>query len=147
MAQRSLFYRWFGFGKTPAKYLELLELEDVIYHEEGLAGHVTMKEIRAPGRRHSWKRNWFTGSIVITRKTFAIFNHFRSLVYVLIDHEKFTDLEIHLDGERLQVDFDAGDFMENWTGSVSVQIKIPYASKLNAVLEQAVSKNSGAVNG
>ena len=122
--KKSLFYRLFGWGKIPKKYLPILEDEGIVLHEDGISGSITFKSFRAPGRYHSWKRNWFVGSIVITDKTFAAFSLMKPLIYVLLDQKEMLELHCTLEKENtLLITYDASAFNDKWSGTIECRFK------------------------
>jgi hypothetical protein len=64
---KPLLYRVFGVGKIPAPLMSQLQNEGIILADEGVKGSVTYRNFRAPGRRDSWRRQWFIGSIALTK--------------------------------------------------------------------------------
>ena len=128
---KTIFYRLFGIGRLPKRYASTLRREGIVLLEEGIGGTVTLKHFKAPGRRHSWKRSWFTGCLVLTEKTFAAFTLVRPLIYVpLADapHLAALDCTIEKDGVLL-ITFDASTFNEDWSGIVECRFKTPLAKQ------------------
>jgi hypothetical protein len=66
-----------------------------------------LKNLRAPSRWHSWKRNWFTGCVVLTKQTFAAFALGKPIIYVPLEHERFSELRLTIVDGVLFVGFDA----------------------------------------
>ena len=116
---RTLLYRLFGLGKVPKRILPNLEQEGIVLLDEGISGSVTFRNFRAPGRRHSWRRSWFTGSLVLTRRRFAAFAFSRPIINVPLSNNRINGLRCSLKGEtKLLVQCDASAFHEGWVGSM-----------------------------
>jgi hypothetical protein len=121
---KTLFHKLFGSGKIPKRYAPTLRAEGIVLLDEGIGGTITLKKFKAPGRRHSWKRTWFTGSVVISRRTFAAFVFAKPVVFVPLDDERFSKLHCSAEGEdKLLVAFDAAAFNDKWSGTVECRFR------------------------
>jgi hypothetical protein len=126
--KKTLLHRIFGWGKIPKKYAPTLYDEGIVLLDQGIAGSITLKKVKAPGRYHSWKRSWFTGCLVITEKTFAAFTFMKPLIYVPLDHEEFSALHFTIEADnRLLITYDASAFNEKWSGTIECRFKTPQA--------------------
>jgi hypothetical protein len=76
---KSLLLRLFGVGRIPAALMFQLQSEGIVLLDEGVKASVTYRNFSAPGKRFGWRRQWFAGSIAMTR-TLAVLrsNHQRS---------------------------------------------------------------------
>ena len=128
---KTLLYRIFGTGKVPKKYLAQIQNEGVILQDEGVGGSITFRNFRSPGRRSGWRRNWFTGSIVLTREHLLGFAFSRQIIGVAWHTEEIRQLSLSVDDpDILCVEFDASKFNEEWSGEVEVKFRTPLASRL-----------------
>ena len=128
--EKTLFYRIFGWGRVPKRYSSTLKSEGIILLDEGIGGSITFKNFRAPWRYHSWKRNWFTGCLVLTPKTFAAFSIFKPLIYIPLDWENLSKLECtRVGSEKLLIVYDASVFNEKWSGTVECRFNTSKAQK------------------
>ena len=136
---KTIFYRLFGIGRLPKRYVSILRREGIVLLEEGIGGTVTLKQFKAPGRRHSWKRSWFTGCLVITEKTFAAFTLFRPLIYVpLADAAHLVALDCTIEKKGvLLITFDASVFNEDSSGIVEYRFKTPLTKQFHDRLVKA----------
>ena len=133
---KTLLYRLFGLGKVPEKYAPRLRKEGIILIDEGIGGSVTRKRFIAPGRRHSWKKSWFFGSLVLTRQTFAAFAMTRPLVFVPLADKRLSELRCSVEeGVTLLVTYDASLFNEKSSGIVECRFR---TAKVQLFLEQLV---------
>lgn len=118
--------------------LPILETEGIALIDEGIGGSVTLRSFRAPGRWHGYKRSWFTGSLVVTGLRFAAFQFSKALINVPLDDARLGDLKCSVEGESvLRVDFDAGTFQENASGSVECRFRTPKARLFLERIESA----------
>ncbi len=125
---KTFVYRLFGIGKVPRHAREQIHEEGVVLQEEGLSGTVTFKKFRAPGRRYSWRRNWFSGSIVLTREHFLAFAFSRQVIGVAWQHPKIDELHCSVErNNRLCVAFDVAAFHEGWSGNIVIRFSTPLA--------------------
>ena len=124
---KTLLHRLFGLGKLPKRYAPTLRSEGIILLDEGIGGSITLKKLKAPGRRHSWKRSWFTGCLVLTEQTFAAFAG-KPLIFVPRSDARLSQLHCSIErGHMLLVAYDASLFNEKWSGNVECRFKTPRA--------------------
>lgn len=116
---RALLYRLFGLGRIPRRALPNLEQEGIVLLDEGIGGSITFRDFRAPGRRYSWRRSWFTGSLVFTGRRFAAFAFSKAIINVPLGDDRISELRCSLEGDvTLRVDFDPSAFHEDWSGAL-----------------------------
>ena len=136
MMSKTLLYRLFGLGKTPSKYASTLRQEGIVLVDEGIGGTVTYKQFVAPGRRHSWKKSRFSGSLVLTRQTFAAFAMTRPLVYIPLADERLPALRCSVEESVvLLVTYDASLLDKGWSGIVECRFR---TAKAQSFLEGLV---------
>lgn len=140
--KKTLLHHLFGWGKIPKRYAPTLYREGIILLDEGIGGSITLKKVRAPGRYHSWKRNWFTGCIVLTEQTFAAFALTKPLIYVPLNHDNFSEFGCTIEkGGTLFVQYDASAFNENGSGTIECRFRTSQAHVfLERLLERAASQ-------
>ncbi|MBN1584699.1 MAG: hypothetical protein JXA89_28590 [Anaerolineae bacterium] len=132
--KKTLLHRLFGWGKLPKRYASILYGEGILLLDEGIGGSITLKKFQAPGRYHSWKKSWFTGSIVLTGQTFAAFALVKPLIYVPLDREHVSKLCCIIEkGDTLLVQYDASTFNETWSGTIACRFR---TSKAQMFLER-----------
>ena len=126
---KTLLHRWFGFGRLPKAMRPILESEGILLVDEGVGGSVTFRKFRAPGRRHGYRKSWFTGSLVVTEIRFAGWVYSKPVINVPLEgpHLEKLDCELERDGAVLRVAFDAADFHDDWSGDVEVRFRTPQA--------------------
>lgn len=129
---KTLLHRLFGIGRITKPYAAILEREGMVLLDEGIGGSITLKNFKAPGRRHSWKRNWVTACLVVTHKTFAAFTPFRPVIYVpLADAAHLAALECSIEkAGMLLIAYDASPFNREWSGRVECRFKTEQAQRV-----------------
>jgi len=134
---KSLLYRILGIGKIPKEAVAQIQKEGVVLQEEGIGGSVTFRNFRGPGRRHGWKRTWFTGSIVLTREHFLAFAYSRTIIGVSWVDDKFKALKCSLESnDLLCVEFDAATFNDDWSGDMEMRFRTPLAARFVEVINR-----------
>jgi hypothetical protein len=126
---KTLLHRLFGFGSVPKAMKPILDQEGIVLLDEGIGGSITFRNFRAPGKRYGYRKNWFTGSLVITELRFAGFAFSRPVINVPLEGAHSSKLECSLEKERtiLRVAFDSADFHEDWSGAIECRFRTPKA--------------------
>lgn len=126
---KTLLHRLFGFGAVPKAMKPILEQEGIVLLDEGIGGSITFRNFRAPGKRYSYRKNWFTGSLVITELRFAGFAFSRPVINVPLEGLHLSKLDCSLEKEHaiLRVAFDSSDFHEDWSGAIECRFRTPKA--------------------
>ena len=126
---KTLLYRWFGFGRLPKPMMPILEQEGIALLEEGIGRSITFRNFRAPGKRYSYRKNWFTGSLIVTELRFAGFAFRRPVINVPLEGPYLDKLECSLEKEHavLRVAFDSSDFHDDWSGMIECRFRTPMA--------------------
>jgi hypothetical protein len=112
---KSLLYRLFGVGRIPKLIGDRLRMEGVVVADEGIAGSVTYRDFRAPGRYSSYRIQAFIGSIVITNVRLVGLMGSRFAVNVPFTDERIRQLQLSKDRDRLVIAFDASLFHADWS--------------------------------
>ena len=126
---KTLLHRLFGFGGVPEAMKPILEQEGIVLLDEGIGGSITFRNFRAPGKRYSYRKNWFTGSLVVTELRFAGFAFRRPVINVPLEGPHLDKLDCSLEKEHavLRVAFDSSDFHEDWSGMIECRFRTPMA--------------------
>ena len=109
----------------------ILEQEGVVLYEEGLSGSTTLRNFRAPGRRSSYRKSWFAGSLIVTEIRLAGFAFRRPVLNLPREREHLAKLDCTLenDGSTLRIGFDAADFHDGWTGEIELKFSTDNAPR------------------
>jgi hypothetical protein len=127
---KSLFYRLFGLGKTPAAYAAQLQAEGVVLMDEGVKGSVTYIDFHRPGKSSGWERRWFTASVALTKSRLLALNASNPIINVPLTDERLRQVRFTLeDEETLCVAFDAALFQPTWSGKVEYRFRTEQAQR------------------
>ena len=125
---KTLLHRLFGAGRIPKAMLPILQQEGIVLLDEGIGGTIIFRNFRAPGRRSAYRRNWFTGSLVLTGLRFAGFQFSKPIINVPLEDRWLNELDCSLrDETTLCVGFDSSVFHEDWSGAIEVRFTTEYA--------------------
>jgi hypothetical protein len=138
MSRKTLLHRLFGLGKLPKGARPAIDAEGIVLVDEGIGGWVKLRRFRAPGRYHSSRSSWFTGSLVITGLRFAAFAFSRPIINVPLAGERLGDLEITASDDRLVVRFEASQFNPQHSGSVEYRFRTDLARSFAEHVEAAL---------
>jgi hypothetical protein len=136
---KTLLYRLFGVGKIPPQLRATLESEDLLLIDEGIRGSVTYHDFRAPGRRSSWRRVAFSGSIALTKARLLALQYSRPAINVPLTDERIRQLRCSVEGdETLLVAFDANLFHNDWSGKIEYRFHTSQASAIFSTLQERI---------
>ena len=124
---KSLLYRLFGVGKIPKLLRDTMGIEGIVVSDEGIPGSVTYRDFRAPGKYFSWKKQAFTGSVVVTNIRLVALMYSSFAVNVPFTDERIHKLQISFEGDRLVIAFDPGVFHDDWSGTIEYRFRTPQA--------------------
>ncbi len=134
---KSLYYRLFGAWKISEPLLSQLKNEGILFFDEGVKGSVTYRNFRAPGKRTNWRRQWFTGSIVLTKLRLFGLMYSNTIVNVPLADERIRSLHYSQEGDDgFCISFDAGLFHSDWSGTIEYRFRTDQAQQLLQLLQQ-----------
>ena len=143
-ARKALLYRLFKIGRVPWRLLAALQAEGLVLLDEGLRGSVGYRSFRAPGKRFSRRREWFTGALALTRVRFAAFAYGRRLVNVPLDDPRLAEIEVRAETPgSLLAAFDAGLFHPERSGRVEIRFRTDLAATIADHLRARTSSRPG----
>lgn len=129
---KSWFYKIFGVGKIRETLLNELKGEEIIASDEGIKSTLTYINFRAPGRYSNWKRRWFSGAIILTKKRLVLQQYSQPVINILLTDERFQKIKVSLETEDgLLFEFEPHLFLENSTGNIEWRCRTPYAKIIN----------------
>jgi hypothetical protein len=127
---KALLYRLFGVGRIPKLVGDRLRMEGIVIADEGVAGSVTYRDFRAPGRYSSWRKQAFIGSVVVTNIRLVCLTQSRFAVDVPFTDERIHRLQISCERDRLLITLDAGLFHDDWSGSIEYRYRTSQAAEI-----------------
>ncbi len=133
---KSWFYKIFGAGKIRETLLNGLQGEEIIASDEGIKSTLTYKNFRAPGRYSNWKRRWFSGAIILTKKRLILQQYSQPVINLELTDARFKKIKISLETEdTLLFEFEPHLFLENSTGNIEWRCRTPDAKIINDRLQ------------
>ena len=131
----TLLYRLFGVGRIPRQWRTMLESEGLVLVDEGIAGSVTYRDFRAPGKRFAWRKVAFSGSIALTKTRLLALQYANPAINIPLDDERFEQLRISVEGEEtLLVAFDPSLFHNDWSGTMEYRFRTSQAQAFLKIL-------------
>ena len=127
---KSLLYRLFGVGRIPKLLGDRLRIEGIVVADEGIAGSVTYRDFRAPGRYSSWRKQAFIGSLVVTNIRLVALMGSRFTVDVPFTDQRIRQLRISRERDRLLIALDASLFHDDWSGTIEYRYQTSQAAEI-----------------
>src|SRR5712692_10290671 len=108
---KTLLYRLFGIGKIPEQFIATLKSEGILALDEGIKGSITYPDFRAPGKYSAWRRQWFTGSIILTQVRLVSLISLSQAIDVPLTDERIRSMRFSVEKEgNLLIAFDRSLF-------------------------------------
>jgi len=142
--RKSILYTFFRMGRLPKGMAQTLQGEGIVLLDEGIPGSITLRNFRAPGRIHGYKKTLFAGSLVVTELRFAACSFSRPVVNVLLGDPRLNLLDIKVGRRKaLIVKFDAHSFHDGWKGTVECR----FASSVADMFVEQLSESRAHAGG
>src|SRR5215831_11807709 len=102
-------YRLFGIGRIPEPLRSQLQTEGITLLDEAIKGSVTYRDFSAPGKRDLWRRQWYVGSIALTKVRLLALSGSKRIINVLLADNRIRAMRYSLEkgGAVLCIAFDA----------------------------------------
>ncbi len=121
---KTLLYRLFGIGKIPEQFMATLRSEGILAFDEGIKGSVTYRDFHAPGKYSAWRRQWFTGSIVLTQVRLVSLLSLSTAIDVPLTDERIRRMQFSVEkNDTLLVAFDPSLFHPGWSGTMEYRFR------------------------
>src|SRR5437016_1447927 len=116
---KSLLYRLFGVGKLALQFRATLESEGILFIDEGIAGSVTYRDFRAPGKRFSWRCQAFTAAIALTKVRLVALQYSNPAINIPLTDARLHQMRFSVEGDETFVAaFDPSLFHKDWSGTI-----------------------------
>ncbi len=130
-----MLYRLLGIGAISKKHRPGLEQEGIVVADEGIGGSLTMRDVKGPGRRYSYKKSLFTGWLVITEKRIICYAFGFRQIDIPVNDSRITELQVENPKENiLTISFEASVFRPNWSGHMQFKFKTDKAKQFLSCL-------------
>lgn len=124
-----------GSGRLPAELRAELEEDEPVLLEEGLAGSITLRHYRAPGKRASWKKRAISGAIAVTRHRLVVWAGGERHIDIPLADPRRSAIDVVAETpERVCFAYDAGAFDDRRAGQVEVRLRTPQAARIAELL-------------
>jgi len=121
---KTLLYRLFGIGKIPEQFIATLKSEGILALDEGIKGSITYRDFRAPGKYSAWRRQWFTGSIILTQVRLVSLLSLSTAIDVPLTDERIRRMQFSVEkNDTLLVAFDPSLFHPGWSGTMEYRFR------------------------
>jgi hypothetical protein len=131
---KTLLYRLFGIGKVPEQFMTTLRAVGILALDEGIKGSITYRDFHAPGKYSAWRRQWFTGSLVLTQVRLISLLSLSTAIDVPLTDERIRSMRFSVEKEgTLLVAFDPSLFHPRWSGTMEYRFR---TSEAEAFLEK-----------
>jgi len=125
---KTFLYRLFGVGRMPAQWRATIESDGVVLFDEGIGGSITYRNFSAPGRRSSWRKVAFSGSIALTKTRLLALQYANPAINVPLDDPRLHQMQFSVEGEdKLLVAFNANLFHNDWSGTIEYRFRTEQA--------------------
>jgi hypothetical protein len=137
---KTLLYRLFGIGKIPEQFMATLKAEGILALDEGIKGSITYRAFHAPGKYSAWRRQWFTGSIVLTQVRLVSLLSLSTAIDVPLTDERIRSMRFSVEKEgTLLVAFDPSLFHPGWSGTMEYRFRTSEAPAFLEKLRERLS--------
>jgi len=127
---KALLYRLFGVGKVPEKIMKSMEIENIDLWEEGISGSFSAKNFKAPGKSFKYKKEFFAGWLMITRKRVLSYTLGRRQINIMLEDPKISGLLVEiLKPGVLSISYNASVYHEDWSGKIELKYKTDKAEE------------------
>lgn len=133
--------RPFGSGRLPDEGYRQIEPDRDPYIVESMMVSVTYRNFRSPTRYSSWRRQWFLGSLAVSKHRVVGYRFRDCLVNVPFDDPRIRDINWSVEHpDCLLLSFDASLFQPTWSGHLEFRFKTEDAAKLLSLIESSIQK-------
>lgn len=135
---KSLLYRFLGVGKIPRPLMAELESEGIVLLDEGVKGSVTYRDFHRPGSSSSYRKQWYTASIALTKTRLLGLWYANPTINVPLSDERIHSMRFSLEDNAavLCVAFDASLFNADWSGAIEYRFRTPEAQRFFEMLQK-----------
>jgi len=132
---KSIFYRLFKLGHIPQDLQTVLETEGIVVSDEGISGWYVTKNLKAPGRRSKYRKEGFSGFLVIIKTRILAYTFKKRQINIAVDDPNISKLYAELVGsEKITLSFETSSFHDDWQGVVELRFNTPKAQDFYAAL-------------
>lgn len=111
-------------------------MEGIVLMDEAVKGSVTYRDFSAPGKRDLWRRQWYVGSIALTKVRLLTLSGNNPTINVPLTDERIRAMRYSLEkgSAVLCIGFDASLFHEDWSGTIEYRYRTSEAPRFLELL-------------
>jgi len=120
-----------GTGRLPDELRAELESDGIVLLAEGLAGTITYRHYRAPGRRSSFRKEGTSGAIALSTHRLVVWAGRMKQIDLPRTGEFLASIEVTVGSPgRVCFGYDAGRYRPDHSGTVEVRLRTDRAAEL-----------------
>jgi len=137
---KSIFYRVFKLGSIPKELRSVLETEGIVVSDEGIGGWYVTKNLKTSGRRSKYRKEGFSGFLVITKTRVLAYTFKKRQINIAVDDPNISELYAEfISSEKLTLSFETSSFHDDWQGVVELRFNTPKAQEFyDALLDVGI---------
>ena len=118
-----------------------LNSEGILAFDEGIKSSVTYRDFRAPGKYSAWRRQWFTGCIILTKVRLVSLQSLSQAIDVPLTDERIRNMQISVEKEdTLLIAFDPSLFHPDWSGTIEYRFRTTEAEAFVEKLRARIAR-------
>ncbi len=123
-----LLLRLFGSGRLPREAVKVVQVEHCRLIAQQLVGSVTMRNVSAPQRRSSWRRQWFLGSLAVSDKRVLVYRYGTCLLNVQFDDHRLREIDFSAEKSGVvAIVYNLELFQPRSSGEIEISFRTPEA--------------------
>jgi hypothetical protein len=116
--------------KQSAQFISQIQPEGIVLHDDGVKSSATYRNFRSPGRYNSFRRNWFSASVALTKTRLFAVSGSSPLINVPFTDQRLQQMKFSVEGDKtLLVAFAANLFQPDWSGDIEYRFKTIHAKE------------------
>jgi hypothetical protein len=132
--------KFVGAGRLSDDLRAALTAEGLLFLEEGLAGSITYRSYRAPGRRSNLRKEATSGTIAVTTQRLVIWAGGGKNIDIPLNHPFRAALKVNIEQPGgICFSYDAGRFRRDRSGTVEVRLRTAQAARVADLLRASSS--------
>jgi hypothetical protein len=127
-----------GAGRLPDPLRAGLDADGIVLLDEGLAGSVTYRHYRAPGRRSSYRKEAVSGAIAVSNRRLVVWAGRTKHIDLPRVGGFLATIDISVEQpDRVRFGYDAGRYNPDRSGTVEVRLRTARAAQVVELLGSA----------
>ncbi len=134
------FLRMFGAGLLPPEGHGLIDPDRNPLVTESMTGSITFRNFRAPGRYSLYRRQWFLGSLAVSKSRIVAYRYRSQVVNIPFDDVRIRQVHFSFEQQdRFLIQFDASLFQPSSSGEVEIRFTMPDAADVVSLINARIN--------